>query len=120
MTVVAQDNEGASASIEVTIAVTNANEPPSFDPNDNTRSVAENTEPGQAIGDPVAATDPDSGETLTYRLEGTDAAALTSTRPAGSSAPGPRSTTRQVELLGHGGGGGQLRAPAPPSRSRLR
>ena len=76
VTVVAQDNEGASASIEVTIAVTNANEPPSFDPNDNTRSVAENTEPGQAIGDPVAATDPDSDETLTYRLEGTDAAAF--------------------------------------------
>ena len=76
VTVVAQDNEGASASIEVTIAVTNANEPPSFDPTDNTRSVAENTEPGQAIGDPVAATDPDSDETLTYRLEGTDAAAF--------------------------------------------
>ena len=76
VTVVAEDSEGASASIEVTIAVTNANEPPSFDPNDNTRSVAENTEPGQAIGDPVAATDPDSDETLTYRLEGTDAAAF--------------------------------------------
>ena len=28
------------------------------------------------IGAPVAATDPDSGETLTYRLEGTDAAAF--------------------------------------------
>ena len=76
VTVVAQDNEGASASIEVTIAVTNANDPPSFDPDDNTRSVAENTGPGQAIGDPVAATDPDSDETLTYRLEGTDAAAF--------------------------------------------
>ena len=76
MTVVAEDSEGASASIEVTIAVTNANEPPSFDPTDNTRSVAENTEPGQAIGDPVTATDPDSDETLTYRLEGTDAAAF--------------------------------------------
>ena len=76
VTVVAEDSEGASDSIAVTIAVTNANEPPSFDPTDNMRSVAENTEPGQAIGDPVAATDPDSGDTLTYRLEGTDAAAF--------------------------------------------
>ena len=75
VTVVAEDSEGASDSIEVTIAVTNANEPPSFDPTDNTRSVAENTEPGQAIGDPVAATDPE-GNTLTYSLGGTDADAF--------------------------------------------
>ena len=75
VTVVAGDSEGASASIEVTIAVTNANEPPSFDPTDNMRSVAENTEPGQAIGDPVTATDPE-GDTLTYSLEGTDADAF--------------------------------------------
>ena len=75
VTVVAEDSEGASASIEVTIAVTNANEPPSFDPTDNMRSVAENTEPGQAIGDPVTATDPE-GNTLTYSLGGTDADAF--------------------------------------------
>ena len=73
---VALDTQGASASIEVTIEVTDANDPPSFDPDDNTRSVAENTGPGQTIGDPVAATDPDSDETLTYHLEGTDAAAF--------------------------------------------
>ena len=97
VTVVAEDSEGASASIEVTISVTDEdeNEPPSFDPNDNMRSVAENTEPGQAIGDPVAATDPDSGDTLTYSLGGTDADAFDiDSRPMGSSAPGPRSTTR--------------------------
>ena len=77
MTVVAEDSEGASASIEVAIAVTDEdeNEPPSFDPTDNMRSVAENTEPGQAIGDPVAATDPE-GNTLTYSLGGTDADAF--------------------------------------------
>ena len=75
--VVAEDSEGASASIEVTVSVTDEdeNEPPSFDPTDNMRSVAENTEPGQAIGDPVAATDPE-GNTLTYSLGGTDAAAF--------------------------------------------
>ena len=39
------------------------------------RSVAENTEPGQAIGDPVTATDPE-GNTLTYSLGGTDADAF--------------------------------------------
>ena len=77
MTVVAEDSEGASASIEVTISVTDEdeNEPPSFDPTDNMRSVAENTEPGQAIGDPVTATDPE-GDTLTYSLGGTDADAF--------------------------------------------
>ena len=37
-----------------------------------TRSVAENTPPGQAIGDPISATDGD-GNTLTYRLSGDDA-----------------------------------------------
>ena len=76
MTVVAEDSEGANDSIEVTIEVTDANDPPSFDPDDNTRRVAENTELGRAIGDPVTATDPDAGGTLTYRLEGTDAAAF--------------------------------------------
>ena len=76
VTVVAEDSEGANDSIEVTIEVTDANDPPSFDPDDNTRRVAENTELGRAIGDPVTATDPDAGGTLTYRLEGTDAAAF--------------------------------------------
>ena len=76
VTVAVEDTQGASAAIEVTIAVTDENEPPAFDSTSTTRSVAENTEPGQAIGDPVAATDPDSDETLTYRLEGTDAAAF--------------------------------------------
>ena len=37
-----------------------------------TRSVAENTPPGQPIGDPIVATDGD-GDTLTYRLSGADA-----------------------------------------------
>ena len=35
-------------------------------------SIDENTAPGQAIGDPIAATDAD-GHTLTYRLSGADA-----------------------------------------------
>ena len=84
VTVVAQDSDGANASIAVTIEVTDVNEPPSFDPADNMRSVAENARPGQAIGAPVKAMDPDSGDELSYRLEqGTDAAAFDIDRDSG-------------------------------------
>ena len=54
---------------------TGKNTAPSFGATSTTRSVAENTEPGQAIGGQVAATDPDSGDTLTYSLEDRDDAA---------------------------------------------
>ena len=37
-----------------------------------TREVPENTEAGGNIGAPVTATDPDTGDTLTYTLEGAD------------------------------------------------
>ena len=47
---------------------------PSFPPSETgARSVAENTEAGQPIGDPVAAGDPDSGDSLRYTLGGPDA-----------------------------------------------
>ena len=74
----ADDTEDATHA--VTIRVTDKNDVPAFkDENGDvqtstTRSVAENTAPGQPIGKPVAATDDDSGDTLTYSLEGTDAA----------------------------------------------
>ena len=63
--------------LDVTVTVTNVNEPPAF-PSTETgaRSVVENTEAGQNIGAPVKATDPDSGDTLTYTLSGTDAASF--------------------------------------------
>ena len=48
----------------------------SFTDLDATRSVPENTAPGQAIGAPVAAVDPDNEDTLTYSLGGTDAASF--------------------------------------------
>ena len=41
------------------------------------RSVAENTAAGENIGAPVAATDADAGDTLTYALGGTDMASFT-------------------------------------------
>ena len=109
VTVVAEDSEGASDSIEVTISVTDEdeNEPPSFDPTDNMRSVAENTEPGQAIGDPVTATDPE-GNTLTYSLGGTDADAFGIDEANGQLRTQGRARLRdEVELLGDGGGGRQ-------------
>ena len=54
-------------------AVPLANNAPEFSGPTATRLVAENTPAGQNIGDPVAATDTDNGDTLTYSLGGTDA-----------------------------------------------
>ena len=54
-----------------------ANNAPVFtDGSSTTRAVAENTASGQNIGAAVAATDADSGDTLTYSLGGTDAASF--------------------------------------------
>ena len=57
---------------------------PTWDANTSTRSVNENTPPGVNIGAPISATDPDEtgndaiefGNTLTYKLSGTDAASF--------------------------------------------
>ena len=50
-----------------------ANNAPEFSGSTATRLVAENTPAGEDIGDPVAATDSDNGDTLTYSLGGVDA-----------------------------------------------
>ncbi len=86
ITLTATDPSGASDSITVNITVTDADDgakvilltgnAPEFDAEEMTRSVAENTAAGMAIGDPVAATDVD-GDTLTYTLGGDDADAFT-------------------------------------------
>ena len=74
VTVVADDGSGNTASVEVTINVTDVNEPPEFDDRPTTtREVAENTGTNQNIGNPVAATDPDDGDTLIYSLDSTSA-----------------------------------------------
>ena len=52
------------------------NTAPSFGTGSTVRSVAENTAAGRPIGSPVRATDPDPGDTLVYRLEGTDSDAF--------------------------------------------
>ncbi len=82
VTVTATDPSLASASIAVNITVTDADDSatvtlltgnaPAFAAEEMTRSVAENTAAGTAIGDPVAATDED-GDALTYTLWGDDA-----------------------------------------------
>ena len=53
-----------------------SNDAPEFPSENATRSVAENTAAGTNIGDPVTATDPDTGDTLTYTLGGADGASF--------------------------------------------
>ena len=50
-----------------------ANNEPQFSGSTAARSVEENTPSGESIGDPVAATDMDNGDSLTYSLGGADA-----------------------------------------------
>ncbi len=60
-------------SIDVTISVTNVNEKPIFSTSGRvTLSVAENTAANTNIGTPFQATDPDSGDTVTYSLQRAD------------------------------------------------
>ena len=92
----AHNDEGDSAWSASGTGSTNAptNNPPVFPSGTITRSVAENTASGQNVGAPVAATDDDSGDTLTYSLEGRTAAPSPSSAPAARSRPARRSTTR--------------------------
>ena len=71
--VTAQDSRGKSASVLITINVTDANDRPVFPNETASREIAEHSTHGSLVGDPVAATDQD-GDTLTYSLAGTDAA----------------------------------------------
>ena len=65
----------ARPNMDIDIDITN-NLPVFTDGDSTTREVAENTEAGQNIGTPVAATDADNDD-LTYTLNGTDAASFT-------------------------------------------
>ena len=61
--------------LKVVVTVTDVveNVAPEFAADTADRSVAENTAAGENIGDPVAATDADEGDTLNYALGGADA-----------------------------------------------
>ncbi len=87
VTVTATDPSGLSATVNVTIKITDVPEPPvimrapdanvapEFASATTSRTVAENTAAGENIGNPVAASDA-NGDTLTYALSGTDAASF--------------------------------------------
>ena len=78
VTVTASDSYGGSDSITVTINVTDIDEnrsPVFTEGNSASRMIAENTASGQHIGRAVSATDADN-DTLTYILNGTDAASF--------------------------------------------
>ena len=77
VTVKADDSNGGTATIDVTITVTDANDVPEFDTPTAARSIAENSLEDANVGAPVTATDPDAGATLTYSLSGTDAGSFT-------------------------------------------
>ena len=63
-------------SIDVTINVTDVNEPPEFDAGVPTElNVVENTAAGEDVGEPVTATDPENG-TVSYSLDDGDGAAF--------------------------------------------
>ena len=73
----ATNDEGDGAWSNPTSGTTNANSPPVFDPATATRSVAENSASGTNVGAVLpAATDADTGDTLTYSLGGADAASF--------------------------------------------
>ena len=80
VTITVRDGKGGSDSIDVSISVTDVDEnvAPVFTEGDGpiTREVPENTAAGENIGTPVAATDTDTSDTLTYTLGGTDAASF--------------------------------------------
>ena len=70
--ITANDNQGGTDEITVTINVTDENDAPVFtEGSDTTRSIAENTNSGVDIGTAVSATDED-GDTLIYTLSGID------------------------------------------------
>ena len=66
---------GLSEVFQVAAAVVVPNNPPAFSADTAARSVAENTAAGQNVGAALTATDADS-DTLTYTLEGADAASF--------------------------------------------
>ena len=74
VTVVATDNRGDSARITVTITV--INRAPAFSGATTSRSVPKGSPTGTDVGGPVAATDADPDDTLTYSLAGADAASF--------------------------------------------
>ena len=72
ITVKVTDNTNNSATLPVTVTVTNINEDPEFDAETATVEVDENTPANRNIESPFKATDEDTVDRLTYTLGGTD------------------------------------------------
>ena len=72
LTVEASDGS-VKGTLDVMVTVTDVNEPPEFSVETASRTIAENTTTGVAIGAPVTASDPDTADTPAYTLGGTDA-----------------------------------------------
>ena len=63
----------STGTLAVVVTVTDVNEQPAFPTTEGgSRNVEENTPSGENVGVPVAANDPDHGDTLTYILGGID------------------------------------------------
>ena len=74
LTVSANDNRGGTASVDITVYITDVNEAPSFEAGfTTTRQVPENSPANTNVGMPVSASDPER-DILTYSLSGADAA----------------------------------------------
>ncbi len=65
-----------SSTAIVSITVDPVNDAPEFASATVERSIAEGAEEGDSVGAPVAATDIDAGDTLTYRLAGVDSSSF--------------------------------------------
>ena len=77
MTAIEVIDDHPGFTLDITIpTVTNTNVPVFTDGTSTTRSIAENTDADTNIGSPVAATDADTGDTLSYHLGGTDASSF--------------------------------------------
>ena len=74
--VIDQESEESGSAYTLTLREV-ANFPPTFAAGPLSREVPENSASGTAVGAAVTATDPDSGDTLTYSLSGTDASSFT-------------------------------------------
>ena len=72
------DPQGANKSASAA-TVSGTNTVPEFATDTATREIAENTAADTNIGDAVTATDPDTGDSLVYRLSGTDQASTDQT-----------------------------------------
>ena len=126
----AQGNADATADDVHTVRITvgDGNDAPVFNEGaSTTRSVLENTPAGQPVGAPVAATDEDSGDRLTYSLGGDDASSFdidTSTGQIRTKAPLDLETedSYSVTLSVHDGkdDAGNTESPSHPGRHNRR